>query len=139
MSTPSHRPYFIDDTYSFLTLPPELRNRVYAFLMNDIDAEHEVQSRPFEQVERGKMMVIVGWSVARRSLSSQLLRTCRKVSTEATHVLYKDRAVHTKDVWLHHEALQMLPAAFSSRVEEVTYHDTSNSFDPWNYNQHRVD
>lgn len=76
MASPTldHKPYFTDMSYSFFTLPLELRIKVYKMcMMSDVCTEVEMtKTGPKPRFE----------------LSSALLRTCRAVYSEAIPELY---------------------------------------------------
>ena len=76
-------------SYNFFTLPPELRLKVYGYLMN---TKTSSSSTPILRIQRtGKIM--------RRASSSQFLRTCKTVYKEAHPILYNEMSYQAKG-WL---------------------------------------
>ena len=68
---------FQDDSYSFFTLPPELRLKIYNFLMRTGIPSQDA------------CMVVNSSGLVARSLSGQLLRLCKTIYSEAIRILYK--------------------------------------------------
>lgn len=93
MDSSQHKEYFLDSTYTFFTLPPELRCKIYNFLMND-PVESEFAEPGYAKVLRIEPEDNHGhrldtWFVQRKSLSSQLLRTSKHIYKEAVPILYR--------------------------------------------------
>ena len=96
--------FFTEDSNSFMTLPAELRMKVYNFLMNDdatpISGTQRVlcssSSQPdFGWINRawGKMLEIENSEITQEALSSQLLRSCKLIYEEVMPILYQNRQV----------------------------------------------
>lgn len=79
-------PRFIDSAYDFFKLPPELRCKIYRFLMNDPEPAAD-----YSVAKAGKL------SFDAKALSSQFLRTCKVIYEEAIAVLYKIRMIEASD------------------------------------------
>ena len=77
-SKSKHKRRFTDESYSFFTLPAELRLRVYGFLMKSKKGRGD-----YEEVH-----VYADGKLARRRRSAQILRTCKLIFQEASAVLY---------------------------------------------------
>ena len=87
---------FTNPSYSFFTLPLELRRKVYAFLMNDanIDCNGEAHGSIIANAGREEPSHL---RFRVKELSSQLLRTSSVVHAEAIEVLYTGRTITTND------------------------------------------
>lgn len=81
------------DTFPLLSLPPELRQRIYGFC----GPQHErfyicsIYSYPQNQLEiGGDRMVELSVHPAEKDSLPQLLRTCRQMNNEAKRLLYRN-------------------------------------------------
>lgn len=103
MANSQPQPHFVDSQYTFFTLPPELRCKVYNFLMSE---EHLRQEGIVRDIDNDKSMRIgisgrrssrVPWHLGRKLLSSQLLRTCSAIYQEAMPILYGARTIRASN------------------------------------------
>ena len=150
MATAAHKQFFTDESYSFFSLPPELRCKVYNYLMNNVDEE----SDPFSynildddehpnvvpaardcqrkaHVTRGsrdsrcittRVLHVDTDGIHKVSLTSQLLRTCRIIYEEAGAALYGSRVVHGSRFHDHVKPLHLIGEQACKFIEVIIIH-----------------
>ena len=110
---------FRDPSYSFATLPPELRLKVYEHLFND--------ARSADHFQRTEFCVHGGKFNCKQSCSAQLLATCRAIYSEAKPELYKRReTIRTNRLLCLKSALANCPSDAFDHVEKIIF-STGNS------------
>ncbi|CAG7557450.1 unnamed protein product [Fusarium equiseti] len=79
-----------EDTFPFLSLPPELRQHIYGFC-TPLNERFDIHTfYPERKVVRDRERRDARLVTARKSSLPQLLRTCRQINNEAKRLLYRN-------------------------------------------------
>ena len=109
-----HKEYFTDTSYSFFTLPPELRLKVYNYLMNDLELRPR-SATPVKTLE-------LHWdNNPCKPLSAQFLRTCKIIYHEGLPALYYGRTAITYDLAAIHQELEYLGPRMMNGIKAIIF------------------